>query len=134
MQRLEKEIEGSTFITLLGGRQPVPHTQIMEAIAQADLGLIAYRPNRSTENCIPTKLYEYLASGLPYLLPPNPIWNAYTKRYEAGLEIDYQQPDAEKILTALRKKTFYTIPPGEEVYWESEEEKLQAIVKDLLSR
>ena len=60
-------------IELSGNGSLVPHTAILEAASQADFGLVAHQPNPSNENCIPTKIYEYLGIQLPMLLQNHPL-------------------------------------------------------------
>lgn len=127
LEKVKEAITGFAFISLTGGSDIVPHRQILQLIASADLGLISYRPDKSTENCIPTKLYEYLAHRLPYLVGSNPVWRELTQKYQAGIEIDFTNPDAEKILEALKENKFYPNLPGEEIYWE--ENVLEKVVR-----
>lgn len=66
---------GCGFIQWEGGDTLVPHTRICELIATAHAGIISYLPDPSTENCMPTKLYEYLGFGLNViLLSDNELW------------------------------------------------------------
>ena len=117
LKRLEKEIEGLDYISLNGGSTFVSHQEILSAIAETDFGLISYRPDKSTENCIPTKLYEQLAHKIPYLISPNPLWLELTNKYKAGIEVDFSNFDAEKVLKRIKEDIFYTSEPGEEIYW-----------------
>lgn len=117
LEKLKSAIQGDNFITINGGDSFVSHQEILTAIAEADFGLISYRPGKSTENCIPTKIFEYIAHKLPYLISPNPLWLELTTNYKAGLEVDFSNYNAEKILTQLKEVSFYTQEPGEEIYW-----------------
>ncbi len=117
LEKLKKTIKAHDFITLVGGDSFVAHQEILALIAQSDFGLISYRPDKSTENCIPTKLYEYLAHQLPFLISPNPAWLALTYKYSAGIAVDFYNPTIEKLLSQMKENTFYTTVPGEEIYW-----------------
>jgi glycosyltransferase involved in cell wall biosynthesis len=120
---LEKNIRDKEFITLVGGNEFVPHEKILRLIASSDLGLIPYQSNKSTENCIPTKLYEYLAHKLPFIVNKNPLWSEITRQYRAGIEMDFSYLDrkkAETILAKIKNEKFYTVIPGEEIYWQEE--------------
>lgn len=119
LEKVKEKISNADFISLVGGSEFVSHQEILRLIASADLGLISYRPNKSTENCIPTKLYEYLAHRLPYLIGSNPVWSALTRKYQAGIEIDFKNPEVTKILELFRSSSFYTTVPGEEIFWNS---------------
>jgi glycosyltransferase involved in cell wall biosynthesis len=120
LEKLKNEIQNLDFITLNGGDNFVAHQEILTAIAEADFGLISYRPDKSTENCIPTKIYEYLAHKLPYLISPNSIWLELTTKYNAGITVDFLNYNAEKILKQLKESSFYSTEPGEEIYWEED--------------
>ena len=128
LDRLTNVISTLDFVTLEGGDQIVPHAGIVEAILTADFGLISYRPNKSTENCIPTKLYEYLAYQLPYLVAPNPIWNEVTAYYSSGIAVDFTKPAIDFVMNEMNNKQFFTLIPGDEIYWNEDQ------LGDLLNR
>ena len=72
LRQLEAVVARSAdWLTLIGGAALVPHVRIVAEIGVSHLGLLAYRPHPSTERCRPTKLFEYLALGLPILIPRN---------------------------------------------------------------
>lgn len=125
VEKLKEKIGSADFITLKGGDKFVSHREILNLIVSSDFGLISYRPDKSTQNCIPTKLYEYLAHRLPYIISRNPIWHEITETYQAGIEINFSAPEPEKILEQMRTAKFYTVLPGKEIFWE--EEKLREI-------
>ncbi len=118
LEKIKLKIAGSDFITLIGGDEFVSHEEILTLVAESDFGLISYRSDKSTENCIPTKLYEYLAHKLPYFISPNPLWLEITEQYKSGFETDFSKPDAEKILNRIIENKFYTHEPGEEIFWD----------------
>ena len=121
-----------TWLTLTGGAQPVPHPHIVAAIGAADFGLLAYRPHPSTARCRPTKLFEYLALGLPVLLPANPLWEALLRRYEAGLVVDFARPDhTAALVVAAAGRRFYSQGVPQEALWESEAKKLRHLLETL---
>ena len=103
-----------------------PHTKILDLIRDADYGIIAYPPNPSTANSIPTKLYEYLGFRLPILLVSHPVWSSLANRYQTAIEIDFQHPDASAYLSRMRHELFYPVDP-QDVYWDHEEDKLRLL-------
>jgi glycosyltransferase involved in cell wall biosynthesis len=127
---IKAAIKNHSFITLLGGDTLVPHHEILEAIATADFGLIAYRISPHLENSTPTKLYEYLGCQLPILLQAHRPWVEMCKPYQASINIEYSNPDAERIIQQMRSSSFYTSPPSD-VTWESEEIKLLNVIDRL---
>jgi glycogen(starch) synthase len=128
------ETEASWF-TLIGGAALVPHAQVVAEMRRSHLGLLPYRPHPSTERCRPTKLFEYLAHGLPVLVPPNPLWTEPVQAYQAGLVVDFAQPQAtaSQVVATLPTAAFYPAgPPTGEVLWEGEGKKLGHLLESLL--
>ncbi|CAN5897311.1 glycosyltransferase family 4 protein [soil metagenome] len=120
------------YITLIGGDQLVPHADILACIEAADMGLLPYRPHPSTFSCIPTKLFEYLAYTLPFLIQPNPTWEPLVHRHQAGLFIDFAEPDPAALLRQLEHTSFYPAGAPAEAFWETEAPKLLAAIKEVL--
>ncbi|WP_276499511.1 glycosyltransferase [Pontibacter litorisediminis] len=133
LQQLKERIKGKRYIKLIGGDKLVPHQQILEQVQESNLGLLPYQPHPSTERCIPTKLYEYVAHALPVLVQQNPLWQSITAAYQAGIAIDFRQAPPQDLLPRIRQSQFYTSGIPAEVFWETEEAKLLEIIKDTLS-
>lgn len=123
VQKKIKQEASHSFIKLIGINSLVPHKKILEAISQADIGIIVYQSAPHTRNCIPTKLYEYLAHQLPILYDGNASWASMVSEHQGGISINFTNPNAQAILEALHSSRFHTQPPLN-VTWESEEEKL----------
>ncbi len=132
LNKLRSEIKNYPFINLIGGDAPVTHSEILNEIQNSDMGILSYLPNKSTENCIPTKLYEYLSLYLPMIIPPNPIWASITTPYNASITFDFDTTKPEELLEKLSQHIFYTSKP-EHITWDSEEIKLLEIVKSKLN-
>jgi glycosyltransferase involved in cell wall biosynthesis len=112
------------LIKLVGGANLVSHQDIMQYAANADFGLVAHQPNPSTENCIPTKIYEYLGLGLPMLLQSHALWESVVSPYKAAIILDYNNFQTEPIWKQIKEGGFYTKKPGPEITWEQEFLKL----------
>lgn len=132
LQQLQQRIEGKDFISLIGGNELVPHTHILQAIQQSNLGLLPYQPNPSTFRCIPTKLYEYMAYALPMLVQHNPLWEEMLDNAKAGISIDYGQLCPAELLQRIRQQEFYTNGIPDDISWATEETKLLQIVTNAL--
>jgi len=133
LQRLA--VAEADWLTLIGGAELVPHARLVAEIGRSHLGLLPYRPHPSTERCRPTKLFEYLAHGLPVLVPPNPLWAGLVRQYSAGLVVDFGQPAAAAahVAVALPTANFYPAgPPTDDVLWAGEGKKLGHLLKSLL--
>ena len=120
--RIQLEVEGHDCIEVIGLTELVPHQTIMQAIAQADAGIIYYRSAPHTKNCIPTKLYEYLANCLPIVYDSPATWSALVRDCAGGVAIDFANPDIKPLIQTLKTTSFYPVPP-QDVTWESEEAK-----------
>jgi hypothetical protein len=122
-ERIHDITRDKNFVTLIGGDKLVPHHDVMHAIAAANFGIISYPPNPSTENSIPTKLYEYLGSKLPILLINNATWVNRCAPYPAAVVFDAHQLDAKTLLKMMSETVFYRSEP-DDVYWQSEADRL----------
>ncbi|TGD80422.1 glycosyltransferase [Hymenobacter wooponensis] len=136
LERLRAAVaEAGAGVTLIGGNTLVPHAQIVAAIGRSHLGLLPYRPHPSTARCIPTKLFEYLAHGLPMVLPPNPLWRGIVEPYQAGVCIDFQalghSSPPSLTLAALLRQPFYPAGVPGEAFWATEAEKLHALMNSI---
>ncbi len=123
LEKMKSTIDPYPFIRLVAGSQPTPHWQILQAIQNADVGIIAYSDNPSTRNLMPTKLYEYMGYRLPILLIRNMMWEAACEASQAAIVFDPERFSATGVLNAFRQHSFYTEIP-KDVFWESEEGKL----------
>ena len=124
----------SAWLTLVGGAALVPHARIVGALAHAHLGLLPYRPHPSTARCRPTKLFEYLAHGLPMLVPDNPLWASVVRAHGAGLVVDFTEPAraAAAVAAALPTARFYPAGvPTDPVLWAGEGKKLRHLLESL---
>jgi len=131
LNKIKHAIHDKSFIVLKGGDQLVPHTEILKAIQQADAGIIAYPPNPSTINSIPTKLYEYLGNQLPILLIHHDTWVSICATFPAAIVFDEKLAEPETILRDLQNTRFY-IRTSPSIFWETEETKLLLAIQNLL--
>jgi glycosyltransferase involved in cell wall biosynthesis len=125
--KLMERCRALDFVSLKTADAPVSHREIMAAIAEADVGIVSYPRNPATWDCMPTKLYEYMASRLPLILIDNPRWVKLAASFAAAVVFDPADFDPVAMLESLRSGKFYTSDP-EDVYWDSEAEKLRNIL------
>lgn len=133
LQEIKREIRDKPFIIFETSDAPVPHIRILEAIKKADAGIIAYPPNPSTANTIPTKLFEYLGYQLPIILINHPPWVERCQPFNAAIPFDPEDPDPADILKKLHGKNFYIKVP-ENVFWTFEEPKFLQIVAKIANK
>jgi len=132
LQKLQQTIVGKPYITLIGGDKLVPHSEVLQAITTHDLGLLPYQPNESTFRCIPTKLYEYMAYGLPILMQQNELWNDILSANNAGLSINFNNYSLANLESEVYSKTFYNKGIPDFVFWKTEEAKLLEVISPIL--
>jgi glycosyltransferase involved in cell wall biosynthesis len=129
LSQLKAAITDFPFIRLIGGEFPVSPTEIQKGIKEADYGLLPYQFNRSTQNRVPTKFFEYAAQQLPMICSPHLNLHNRLEHYQAGIVIDFQNYDAEKILEQLRNRNYYKQATIEDLLWEHEAPKLLEVLK-----
>jgi glycosyltransferase involved in cell wall biosynthesis len=131
LTRIARMAEQHRYISLIGGDKLIPHPEIVQQILQSDFGIISYPPNKSTENCIPTKLFEYAGCKLPMLLVNHAPWVERCIAYNACIPIDFRNPDIPAILYNMQHQQFYPADP-QGVYWEEEAGKLVGLMEYIL--
>jgi hypothetical protein len=133
-EKIKKASEGIEAISLTLPEEAVPYTEILEAYAQSDVILMPYHQLPSIKDKIPSKLYESLALGKPYLISPNTKWKVLTEKYNSGLSIDFRDlENAAKNLAFFLQGTYYLTLPGDEVLWKSDEGKFLELMDRLTS-
>jgi glycosyltransferase involved in cell wall biosynthesis len=133
LQRLQAAVAATAgAVTLLGGATPVPHAQIVEAIGRSQVGLLPYQPHPSSWRCIPTKLFEYLALGLPVVIPNNALWRTLVIKYQAGIVADFNDASAAaEVRSQLLNGVFYPAGVPSDAFWTLEGAKLWSIVETI---
>jgi glycogen(starch) synthase len=133
LPQLEEAVaQNAAWLTLKGGAEPVPHSQIVAEIGRSHVGLLPYRPHPSTARCRPTKLFEYLAHGLPVITTPNPLWRELVLAHQAGLQLDFAAPiDGVALAAQLQAGNYYPNGAPKEVLWEAEGKKLWLLLDSI---
>lgn len=128
-QRIRKAIEGKNYVTLTGGDELQSHDKIMEAVASAHVGILAYPPSPHIENRIPTKLFEYLACRLPVIVPQRENWIALLPHHSFFV-VDFEHIHPALLLRSIltRASAHYATDDFE---WRSEEKKLLTVIEKL---
>ena len=106
----------------------VPHKEVLEYIADADVGVIIYDGNiRNNYFCEPGKLSDYVFAGVPVAVPDFPTIAPVVRKY--GIGAVFERPLPREIAGAVR---FILSHPrqawspalekaAEELTWESQE-------------
>ena len=130
-QQVQQQVKDKPYIRIIGGDQLVPHSQIIDAMREANVGLLPYRAHPSTANCIPTKLFEYMAHGLVILISQNPIWQGIVQEHQAGIGLNFFRANAPVLVKQVRTETFYYNGIPNNIFWDSEEDELLNLIKAL---
>lgn len=109
------------FIHLKSGKSPIPHQDIIASMAKADFALLPYQPDKSIENCFPTKIWEYMAHKLPMIIQNHALWVNYCLPYESCIPIDYKNYSPDAILALMLSSKFYSKGIPNDIFWHSEE-------------
>ncbi|GAA1389611.1 glycosyltransferase family 4 protein [Luteococcus peritonei] len=80
----------------------VPPAELPGIIARARVGLIFLERLPNYEGSLPTKVFEYMASGIPFLATDFDYWQQLFGGVEAGVFVDTDDPEAVRAaLTSL---------------------------------
>lgn len=133
-ERLKTSIAGKQSIIADISPNPIPYESILDAFKSADAVLLPYHQIPSISPKIPSKLYECLALGKPFLFTTNPKWQELAKKYNAGLEIDFKDfSEIPQIHESLTSQNFYNTTEMSLPHWKADEEKFLALIKSLTS-
>jgi glycogen(starch) synthase len=88
----------SLFSFHVSTNKPVPHAEIVASFAGASAALLPYHINKSNENRIPTKFYEYIFHHIPIIIPSNTVWQEFCAAYHCCFITDFQGLTTENIL------------------------------------
>ena len=121
---------------------PVPQNDLVHWTATADVGVIPYR-NTSLNNylCLPNKLFEYMAAGLPVVASAFPELTNVIRACDIGMTFDPEDPDsiAEAMGAILgndevRLRLSRNALEAANTYsWENEEKRLLRVYSEVVS-
>lgn len=131
-KKLRDEHTKNSNIQLNISRKPIPHEDILNAVANANLGIIGYQPELVNQDKVPTKLYEYSRYGLPYVVQKNTLWLNKGHQLGGAISIDFSMIDIQKICEQLDKKAnLFPASYPQEATWEFESQQLENSFKNL---
>ena len=79
----------------------VPRAEIVRAIDGARAGIVLNHPTPNYVDAYPTKMFEYMARGLPVVCSNFPLWERIVTGADCGLAVDPRSPEA--IADAIRR-------------------------------
>lgn len=117
--------------------------QVRSVLGRVRAGIVVLHPTEKYLQAYPTKLFEYMAAGLPVIASDFPVWRRFVEEAECGLLVDPQDPaDIAKAITWLLTHPEEAQAMGargqaavqQEYNWGHEAEKLLAFYHRLDSR
>lgn len=132
LQELIGRTSNKSYIELNVDMSPVSHQKILKAIASADFGLVCYQKLDHLLECMPTKIYEYIALELPLLLTDHKPWVDFCKKFEACIPFDFTKYDPVELLNKMQTTIFFQSGiDATEVMWDTEEKKLRETMSQI---
>jgi glycosyltransferase involved in cell wall biosynthesis len=111
----------------------VPYEKIRDYLSEAYLGVVNYLPYSNNVSCLPNKLLEYMACGLPVVASNFPLYKEVVEGAGYGILVDPTSPEdiAEAICRIVEDDNLRenlsknAVKAFKEKYnWESESKKL----------
>jgi glycosyltransferase involved in cell wall biosynthesis len=72
----------------------IPYEAVLTEVARADVGIVCFLPEPNNVNAGPTKLFEYMACGIPVVASNFPMWREVIEGSDCGLCVDPHDPAA----------------------------------------
>jgi glycosyltransferase involved in cell wall biosynthesis len=116
----------------------VPRAEILEAIDGARAGLVLNHPTVNYVDAYSTKMFEYMARGLPVVCSNFPLWVEIVAGADCGIAVDPRSPDAiaeairtlnEDVALARRLGENGKRAIAERYNWEAELGRLEALYR-----
>jgi glycosyltransferase involved in cell wall biosynthesis len=138
--KLLKELDLQDNVRLAGEAK---HQEIYNLLSGCNIGMAILHPEPNYIESLPTKLFEYMAAGLPVIASNFPLWKEIVEGNNCGLTVDplkpaeiaraveyliEHPPEARKMGQNGRKAV------SEKYNWENESRKLIELYENLLKR
>ncbi|MGO4957473.1 glycosyltransferase family 4 protein [Luteococcus sp. Sow4_B9] len=82
-------------------RGTVAASEVPALLATGAVGFVFLQPLPNYRESLPTKLFEYMAAGIPFIASDFPYWRGLFEKYDAGVFVDTTTPEAP--IRALRE-------------------------------
>jgi glycosyltransferase involved in cell wall biosynthesis len=140
-ESLKEEVESQSGWKHVEYKGVVSHKELATLLAQVKAGLVLIHPIPRYKTSYPTKLFEYMAAGIPVVASDFKLWRKIIEGAGCGFLIDPLNPKAiaDSIIYLLEhpkeaeemgKRGIKAVE--EKFNWSKEEEKLLQLYRDLL--
>jgi hypothetical protein len=85
------DLRGDGRLTIHGLLDPESARDLLLA---SRVGLVVLHPTRAYQQALATKMFEYLAAGLPIIASDFPVWRDILAGYDCAIFVDPEDPDA----------------------------------------
>lgn len=82
---------GFARVTVLGR---ISYAEVPQLMARSRAGIVCFHPTPNNVNAGPTKLFEYMAAGIPVVASDFPLWRDVVNGAKCGLCVDPTDPEA----------------------------------------
>ncbi len=120
----------------------VEHCKAQALLKEVDVGLVCIQPMDQYLTALPTKLFEYMAAGLPVVASNFPLWREIVEGNSCGLCVDptdprgiasairylHERPDLRKEMGLNGRRAVV-----EKYNWQVESQSLIGLYKNVLS-
>lgn len=86
-----RSLPGWSKVDYLG--QVDRHT-VQQVVAESLAGLSILQPSEAFLDALPTKIFEYMACGVPVLVSDFPLWRTIVEQSDCGFAVDPTNPEA----------------------------------------
>lgn len=97
--QLETELKSMPGWAKVDYRGVVDRDGVRDILAQSQIGLVVLYPTPNHLASMPTKMFEYMSSGVPVLASNFPLWRSILDKARCGMCVDYDDP--RKIATTI---------------------------------
>lgn len=121
-------------------RGPMKNIEAYPVVAQCGIGLALLLPEPNFTKSLPTKMFEYMALGLPVVVSDFPLWADIVNQHEAGAAVDSTNVEAaaDAIYGLLADAQRYALcarnarAAAQQYSWETESRALQSFLQGIL--
>ena len=93
-ESLLSELEANPGWAKVDFRGQVPPREARDILLAGRVGIVNFQPNEAHLDSLPTKMFEYLAAGLPVGASDFRLWRSIIEANECGMLVDPASPSA----------------------------------------